>query len=57
MTRQARPAQACGPPPAHHPRQKRTFTPSGAVHKYTARPTVRRAGTGECYADNDATGS
>ena len=25
-------------------RQKRTFAPSAAMHKYTAWPTVRRAG-------------
>jgi len=35
------------------PRQKRTFTPSGAMHEHTARLTVRRAVTGDSYAAND----
>jgi len=42
---------------AHDTRQMRTLTPSGAMHKHTARPTVRRAVTGDCYAANDAKGS
>jgi hypothetical protein len=33
------------------------FTPSAAMHKHTARPTVRRAVTGNCYAANDAKSS
>ena len=39
---------------AHWERQKRIFDPSAAVHKHTARPTVPRAVTRDCYAANDA---
>lgn len=38
-------------------RQNRTFTPVAAMHKYTARTTVRWAVTGSCYAANDAKSS
>src|SRR5215472_19336441 len=38
-------------------RQKRMFTPGAAMHKHTARPTVRRAVTENCYAANYAKSS
>jgi hypothetical protein len=41
----------------HYRRQKRTFTPVAAMHKHTARPTVRRAVTGDCYTAIDAKSS